>query len=69
MTEFNLILSQDDIEKLSAALGNMPFRVIAPLITKINQQLGKQMSDNAKASVPTPPPPAHVNGAAEQPSA
>ena len=66
--DFILTLNQDDINKLSAALGNMPFNVIAPVVAKINQQLGAQIAATAKASLPTPPT-SHANGAAEQPSA
>lgn len=66
MTDFTLSLDQDDLNKLSEALGNMPFKVVAQLVGKINQQLGAQMAANAKTSMP---PPAHANGAAEQPSA
>ena len=68
MTDFTLTLNQDDINKLSEALGNMPFKVISPLVNKINQQLGAQIAANAKASLPTPPP-AHANGASDQPHA
>lgn len=66
MSDFSLTLNQDDINKLGEALGNMPFKVISPLVNKINQQIGEQIAANAKASLP---PAKHTNGATEQPSA
>lgn len=68
-SDFTLTLNQDDINKLSEALGNMPFKMVAPLVNKLNQQLGAQVAAQAKTSLPAPPPPTHATGAAEQPSA
>lgn len=39
MNEFTLILNENDMKILNDALVNMPFKIVAPLINKINEQI------------------------------
>ena len=67
---YNLNINQADMNLLSEALGNMPFKAIAPLVAKINNQIGVQMTAKAKASLPPTFPvnedKPHANGAQPQ---
>lgn len=36
---FNLTFSKEEMEILDEALGRMPYKVVAPLIDSINQQI------------------------------
>jgi hypothetical protein len=40
--EYKIILTEQDLQVLSAALGEIPFKIAAPLIEKINKQLAEQ---------------------------
>lgn len=40
--EYTLKLTAADLSILSAALGEMPFKVVAPLVGKINAQIAEQ---------------------------
>ena len=47
MNEFKITFSQSDMHVLQSALVEMPFRVAAPLIDKINAQIQKAHDDAA----------------------
>jgi hypothetical protein len=53
MRTFELSFSNKDLEILQAALVEMPFRVAAPLIDKINTQL-QHLHDEAIDRIDTP---------------
>ena len=42
--EYSITLSEQELNILSAALVELPFKVAAPVISKINQQIAKQQS-------------------------
>lgn len=44
MTSYNLIFSESDLLTLDRALQEQPFRLVAPLIAKINEQIREQES-------------------------
>lgn len=51
--EYTIVISDRDFPVLSAALAELPYRVAAPLIQKINLQLAKaQASPPQKPAVP-----------------
>jgi hypothetical protein len=41
--KITLILTQDQINILGTALGELPFRVAAPLVHEINKQIAEQV--------------------------
>jgi hypothetical protein len=43
--KYQLLLSQDALRILSDALIEMPFRVVAPLISDINSQIAAQIKE------------------------
>lgn len=49
---FTLTISEQDVQVLGQALGELPFKVAAGVITKINQQLMEQQKPAAEAEVP-----------------
>ena len=49
MNEFTLTLSEQDMQVLTAAIGEMPFKLAAPLVNKINQQIMAQHAVNGAA--------------------
>lgn len=53
---FNLTLTQQQIEMIGAALQEMPYRVAAPLIAHINQQLNQQMKEAPRHGDASPIP-------------
>lgn len=42
MKMFKIELTEQDLQILSAALGEIPFKIAAPLVDKINQQIAEQ---------------------------
>jgi hypothetical protein len=46
MTIFNLQLTPEQLQVISAALLEMPFKMAAPLIAEINKQLRQQQSES-----------------------
>lgn len=50
--EYTIKLSEQDFPALSAALGELPYRVAAPLVEKINRQIAEQQ--NAEKDRPVP---------------
>lgn len=42
--EYSITLNDQELNILSAALVELPFKVAAPLVAKINQQIAKQQS-------------------------
>jgi len=47
-TQINLVLTLDEVNGVMAALGNMPYAQVAPLVDKIREQATVQLP------VPTP---------------
>lgn len=45
MSQFTLIFTKEQLQVLNAALIEIPFRVAAPLIEQINQQIQAQLSN------------------------
>ncbi len=41
--EFQLTLTQEDLNVLKAALQEMPYRIVAPLLSKLEAQLQSQV--------------------------
>lgn len=50
--EYTLKLKPEQIQVLSAALGKLPFEVVAPLITEIQKQLTAQDKPQAEEGQP-----------------
>ncbi len=50
--EFILTLNEHDIDIVSTALVELPYRVVAPLILKINSQISEQSRENEKEEKP-----------------
>lgn len=51
MEKYKLELTTSDLSVIDRALQEMPFRLAAPLIAKINSQIqGQQSSDNTSPS-------------------
>jgi hypothetical protein len=48
--------SIEDLQIIDAALAEMPYRIAAPVIQRINQQFQDQ-SGNSEQPTPTPPTP------------
>lgn len=48
--EYIIRLSEQDFPALSAALGELPYRVAAPLVEKINRQIAEQRKKEEPAS-------------------
>lgn len=48
MKEVNIVLNQEDLDVLSKALVELPFRLAAPLIGKIERQLAEQSCKEEK---------------------
>ena len=42
MKEFTLVLNENDLQVLQTAVMDLPFKLAAPLIQKLNEQLSKQ---------------------------
>ena len=40
--EYKIVLTEQDLSILSAALVEMPFKVVAPLVQKLNSQIAEQ---------------------------
>jgi len=53
MKQFVLRLTNENLQTLSAALIEMPYRLAAPLIQEINDQLRQQKTE-AENELPTP---------------
>ena len=57
MTEYLLKLTPADLAALDRALQELPFRLAAPLVAKINAQINAQTRDQQQApEVPTNEP-------------
>lgn len=50
--EYSIKLTEQELNILSAALVELPFKVAAPLIAKINSQIAERQ--NAKKETPAP---------------
>jgi hypothetical protein len=46
---YTLTVTAQDVNAIGQALGDQPYKTAAPLITKLNEQIAKQISDAAKA--------------------
>jgi hypothetical protein len=53
MEIFNLKLTPEQLQIISAALVELPFKMAAPLIDEINKQLRQQQSESEN-DLPTP---------------
>ena len=51
--EFNLKLKVDEITILGEALGNMPYKTVANLLVKIQQQINEQQQNAGNSNEPT----------------
>ena len=40
--EYKITLTEQDLQILSAALGEIPFKIAAPLVEKLNKQIAEQ---------------------------
>lgn len=40
--EYKIMLTEQDLQILSAALGEIPFKIAAPLVEKLNKQIAEQ---------------------------
>ena len=49
---FSISLTDEELKLLSTALIELPFKLVAPLINKINQQLQSQLSQKAQSVSP-----------------
>ncbi len=47
--QFELVLDENDMRALNLALGEIPYRIAAPLVVKINQQIAAQIQENNHA--------------------
>ena len=50
--EYSIKLTEQELNILSAALVELPFKVAAPLVAKINQQITVQQKENEQKPVP-----------------
>ena len=48
--QYNVVFSEEDFQILSAALVELPFKLVAPLIQKINQQVAEQQKKTTDAT-------------------
>ena len=46
MNEYKLIFDQEQLATINRALQEMPYRIAAPLIDNINEQLSNRRADN-----------------------
>lgn len=53
MSEYTLVLSDDDLQAINAGLQELPMKIAAPLIMKINKQLHALQSDRDGEQVST----------------
>lgn len=44
--EYKLVLNEQDLQVLNMAIGELPFKVAAPLVQKLNVQLAEQNKEN-----------------------
>ena len=51
--EYTIKITEQDVSVLSAALVELPYKLSAPLIDKLNRQLIEQQADKAGHSVPS----------------
>ena len=42
--EYKITLTEQDLQILSAALGEIPFKIAAPFVEKINKQIAEQQT-------------------------
>jgi 16S rRNA A1518/A1519 N6-dimethyltransferase RsmA/KsgA/DIM1 with predicted DNA glycosylase/AP lyase activity len=58
MMDFTLVLSADDLKGIDAAVGELPYRIAAPIVQKINSQILEQSKKASEEVVdrPTPTP-------------
>lgn len=40
--EYKITLTEQDLQILSASLGEIPFKIAAPLVEKLNKQIAEQ---------------------------
>lgn len=50
--EYSITLTEQELGILSAALVELPFKVVAPLVAKINKQIAEQSSADRQESAP-----------------
>jgi hypothetical protein len=55
MTTFTFTFTPQQLQVLNAALGEMPFRVAAPLIQHINEEIQRQHNPVPQSPQPLPP--------------
>ena len=53
MKNITLTLTQEQLQVLNAALGEIPYRVAAPLIGSINSQIQRQFDQREDDDAPT----------------
>jgi len=46
--DYTLILTDNDLQVIGIALGELPFKVSSPLVDKLNKQIEKQRSVEKK---------------------
>lgn len=46
--EYKITLTEQDLQILSAALGEIPFKIAAPFVEKINKQIAEQQQTESK---------------------
>jgi len=44
MAEYTIKLTEQDLQTLSAGLGEIPFKIAAPLVGKLNKQIAEQQT-------------------------
>jgi hypothetical protein len=53
MKPITLTFTQEQLQVLNAALGEVPYRVAAPLIASINSQIQRQFNQREDDNMPT----------------
>jgi hypothetical protein len=53
MKQITLTFTQEQLQVLNAALGEVPYRVAAPLIISINSQIQQQFNQREDDDMPT----------------
>jgi len=48
--EYNLKFTEQDLQVLNAALGELPMKIAAPFVQKLNEQIAKQQKGDTNGT-------------------